>query len=212
MLQRLRLAEEDQAHRRRHGERDDHRGERAPARTTVASGRKNDARQALEHEDRRDRDDLDQRRVDDRAADLERRVEDDPARSTCCRPSARCCRSRRTTFSMSMMASSTMSPRAITKPGEDHRVDRGARADAARARRRSSDSGIATTLITAVRHSYRKAHEHQDHQDRADQDRRRSRLSIESSMKVAGRKIVGVDRRCRGGPASAPRAPPRPRA
>ena len=67
-------------------------------------------------------------------------------------PSARRCRRRRTTFSMSMMASSTMSPSAITKPARIMVLIVAPRA-CSTSPAAISDSGIATTLITAVRHS-----------------------------------------------------------
>ena len=60
-------------------------------------------------------------------------------------------------FSTSMIASSTTTPTAITKPGQDHRVDRRRRAGRAPAPAATSESGIATRLISAVRHSNRKA-------------------------------------------------------
>ena len=63
----------------------------------------------------------------------------------------RCSRKRRTTFSIPMMASSTMSPRAMTKPARiivlmvaplQFRTRSAA----------SRERGIATTLTSAVRH------------------------------------------------------------
>ena len=102
-------------------------------------------------------------------------------------PSLRCCRSRRTTFSMSMMASSTMSPRAITNPARTivlMVVPRAFRTSTAA----SSDSGMATTLISAVRQEYRNRASITII-SRAPRIRALVRLSIASSMNVAGRKI-----------------------
>ena len=67
-------------------------------------------------------------------------------------PSARCCRRRRITFSMSMMASSTTSPRAMAMPARIivlMVVPRQDRTSAAAIR----DMGMATTLMSATRHS-----------------------------------------------------------
>ena len=95
---------------------------------------------------------LDEGGVDDGTADLQRHVGVDPRRRPSRRAVSRCWRRRRTTFSMSMMASSTMSPRAITNPAKIMVL-----IVAPRAWRISpaviSDSGMATTLISAVRHS-----------------------------------------------------------
>ena len=73
------------------------------------------AGQALEEEDRHDRDDVDQRRVGDRASHLHRGVEDD-SEGRRLAASARAWRSRRTMFSTSMIASSTTTPMATTSP------------------------------------------------------------------------------------------------
>ena len=83
------------------------------------------SRTAPEQEDRHDRDDLDQGRVDDRAAHLERGLEDDPRRSTSHCPA---------------FAALAQPPNDVLdvddgvvddvaegdhEPGQDHRVDRG---------------------------------------------------------------------------------------
>ena len=97
-------------------------------------------------------------------------------------------RSRRRTFSTSMMASSTTSPRAMTRPARTMvlRVPpRHCRTSTA-ARR---ESGMARRLMTAVRHSKRKA-ARMSATRRQPQSMACRRLSRDISMKVAGRKIV----------------------
>ena len=89
------------------------------------------------------------------------------------------------------------------EPGQDHRVDRRAAQRTARSPAATSDSGIATRLISAARHSNRKAT-----RTRTTSRQPRSsavvRLWIAISMKLAGRKIVGVDRPRRAGRAAGP--------
>ena len=60
-------------------------------------------------------------------------------------------------FSTSMIASSTTSPIAITRPGQDHRVDRRPRVARITSVAAISESGIAVRLIRAVRQSNRNA-------------------------------------------------------
>ena len=103
-------------------------------------------------------------------------------------PSRRCCRRRRTTFSISMIASSTMSPRAITIPARIMVLivaPRQCRTSPAAI----NDKGIATTLITAVRQLYRKRQSIRIIRI-APSQMALERLLIDSSMNVAGRKIV----------------------
>ena len=103
-------------------------------------------------------------------------------------PSARACRSRRTMFSTSMIASSTTTPMATTNPASTITLS------VAPARSRTtiaatSDSGMAIRLMNAVRHSNSRL---------AMINTTRPtpismavvRLSIDCSMNVAGRKIV----------------------
>ena len=112
-------------------------------------------------------------------------------------PSRRCWRSRRTMFSMSMIASSTITPSAITKPARII-VLIVAPTVASTSPAATRDSGIVTRLISATRHSKRK-------NSRISVTRMkpriiaRPRLSIEVSMKVAGRKMV-VSTRMPGSP------------
>ena len=85
-------------------------------------------------------------------------------------PSARFCLSLRTMFSTSMIASSTTSPIAITRPARTivlivvpiaRRITPAA----------TSESGMAVRLIRAVRQSKRKPIEDHDHQAAADEHR-----------------------------------------
>ena len=94
-------------------------------------------------------------------------------------------------FSTSMIASSTTSPRAMTRPGEHHRVDRRARARSAAARPRPATAESPVRLMSAVRQSNRKAIRIDDHQDAADRPGPASGCASARSMNVAGRKIVG---------------------
>ncbi len=79
MVERLGVPEEDQAQRWRHGERHDHRCQQGQS-VGGRQGSEECPRQPGEGEDRHDRDDLEQRRVDDGAAHLQRRVENDSRR------------------------------------------------------------------------------------------------------------------------------------
>ena len=103
-------------------------------------------------------------------------------------PALRCSRSRRTMFSTSMMASSTTEPSATTKPASTM-VLIVAPMKYSASPAATSDSGIAMTLISATRHSYRNA-------PRTSRTRIEpmmidtTRLWTDISMKVAGRKMV----------------------
>ena len=109
-------------------------------------------------------------------------------------------------FSMSMIASSTMTPSAITIPARIIVLivaPRQWRTSPAA----TSESGIATTLINAVRHSYRNMQSISTIRIAPNQIAF-ERLLIDSSMKVAGRKIV-VSIAMPGRPGSSSRGPPR---
>src|SRR5262245_6026968 len=113
-------------------------------------------------------------------------------------PSLRCWRSRRTMFSMSMMASSTTTPTAMTNPARTMVlivVPRTYNTSAPAI----SDNGIATTLMSAARHSYRKA-PRTTITSRQPMSSALARLCKASSMKVAGRKIwASMSTPCRPG-------------
>ena len=103
-------------------------------------------------------------------------------------PSLRCWRRRRTTFSMSMIASSTMSPSAITNPARTIVLIVTPRHDRTRPAA-ISESGMAVMLISAVRHSKRNAPSMRI-MSSAPRIIAPPRLSMAFSMNVAGRKIV----------------------
>ena len=183
-----RVAQQDAGQRRRDGQRHHHRGQHGQR---IGDGQRLEegARTARHEEDRQQR----RRR---RSASRRRsalRTSSEASRMMlavdCALPSARCWRRRRTMFSMSMMASSTTTPRAMTKPGEHHRVDRGARAvehqpgGHQRQRNRHHADQRGPPLVEEERRA---------RGPRADEPSSSAlvRLSIASSMKVAGRKIV----------------------
>ena len=95
-------------------------------------------------------------------------------------------------FSMSMMASSTTTPDGDHEPGEDHGVDRAAAQveHQRRGHQRQRDGHEADQRGAPLEEE---GDQHQDHEQAADAAAPGSRLSIDVSMKVAGRKIVGVD-------------------
>ena len=106
----------------------------------------------------------------------------------CVLPAARAWRNRRTMFSTSMMASSTTTPTATTRPASTITFTVApARSSTSSAATR--DSGMAIRLMNAVRHSNRKATMIKA-TSRMPSRIARVRLSIDCSMKVAGRKIV----------------------
>ena len=103
-------------------------------------------------------------------------------------PSWRFWRRRRQVFSMSMIASSTTTPTAITSPARTMTLIDSPRTWSTTAAA-MSDSGIEARLMNAVRHSNRKA----TRMSTTSAQPMRSaivRLSIAISMNVAGRKIV----------------------
>ncbi len=106
----------------------------------------------------------------------------------CVLPAARAWRNRRTMFSTSMMASSTTTPTATTRPASTITFTVApARSSTSSAATR--DSGMAIRLMNAVRHSNRNATMIKA-TSRMPSRIARVRLSIDCSMKVAGRKIV----------------------
>ena len=104
-------------------------------------------------------------------------------------PRRRRSRSRHTMCSMAMMASSTMTPTAITNPASTIVLRVAPRRDSTRAAA-SSDSGIATRLISAVRHEARKAPSAST-TSIPPRSRATPIFSNAISMKVAARKIRG---------------------
>ena len=80
------------------------------------SGRKNDPTSRFQEQHRHHGDDVDQGGVRDRRADLDGRVQHHTGTSTRHCPWPEPSRGRRTTFSTSMMASSTTTPMATTSP------------------------------------------------------------------------------------------------
>ena len=103
-------------------------------------------------------------------------------------PACLSCRNRRTTFSTSMIASSTTDPSATMKPAStivftDAPIQNSTMPAA------TSDSGIAITLINATRHSYRNAPRIRMTSS-APTSNEIVRFSIDISMNVAGRKIL----------------------
>ena len=102
-------------------------------------------------------------------------------------PSLRYWRRRRTMFSMSMMASSTTTPTAITNPARTMVLMVVPRTYRTRAPA-ISDRGMATTLMSAARHSYRKAPSTTITSTQP-MSSAAVRLWSAISMKVAGRKI-----------------------
>ncbi len=103
-------------------------------------------------------------------------------------PPARFWRSRLTMFSMSMMASSTTTPTAITSPARTIVLMVASRTSST-VSAPSSDNGIATALMTALRHSKRNS-SRITMTRRAPRNSALVRLSMAISMNVAGRKIV----------------------
>src|SRR6478672_6411548 len=103
-------------------------------------------------------------------------------------PPARFWRSRLTMFSMSMMASSTTTPTAITSPARTIVLMVASRTSST-VSAPSSDNGIATALMTALRHSNRNS-SRITMTRRAPRNSALVRLSMAISMNVAGRKIV----------------------
>ena len=91
-------------------------------------------------------------------------------------------------FSTSMIASSTTSPSAITRPASTIVLIVPPRQWSTSAAA-SSDSGIAVRLIERGAPVEQEQHQHDDDQHAAEQQRA-DRLSSDISMKVAGRKIV----------------------
>ena len=91
-------------------------------------------------------------------------------------------------FSMSMMASSTTTPTAMTKPARTMVLSVAPPADSTTAAA-MSESGIAMTLIRAVRQSKRNRSRTAT-TSRTPSSRALLRLPIASSMNVAGRKIA----------------------
>ena len=106
----------------------------------------------------------------------------------CVLPAARAWRNRRTMFSTSMMASSTTTPTATTRPASTITFTV-APATSSTSSAATRDSGMAIRLMNAVRHSNRKATMIKA-TSRMPSRIARVRLSIDCSMKVAGRKIV----------------------
>ena len=103
-------------------------------------------------------------------------------------PSLRAWRSRRMMFSTSMIASSTTTPSAITKPASTIVLTVAPVANST-STAASRDSGIATTQISAVRHSNRNATSTSTTRMQPSSSAW-DRLSMEVSMKLAGRKIL----------------------
>ena len=106
----------DQAQRRGHRQRHDHRHQHSQP---VGEDERPEegARQALEEEHRHHRHDIDDRRVGDRLCGPRPRPPSTIAEGGLRRcPAARAWRNRRTMFSTSMMASSTTTPTATTRP------------------------------------------------------------------------------------------------
>ena len=107
-------------------------------------------------------------------------------------------------FSTSMMASSTTSPSAITRPGEDHRVDRPATVvqHERRGDQRQRDGGAADHRGAPVEEKH---HQDDDDQHAADAGATGSGCRSDISMNVAGRKMVGSTSTS-SSPGAAPRA------
>ena len=103
-------------------------------------------------------------------------------------PAARFVRMRRTMFSMSMMASSTTTPTATARPARTI-VFTDAPRSVSTTPAATSESGIATRLMNAAFHSYRKAISTSTTSAQPSSSAS-LRLWIASSMKLAGRKIV----------------------
>ena len=103
-------------------------------------------------------------------------------------PAARACRSLRTTFSTSMMASSTTTPMATTNPASTMTLTVAPAASKIKTAE-TKESGIAIKLMNAVRHSKRKAMMINATKAMPSSIATR-RLSSDCSMNVAGRKIV----------------------
>ena len=115
-LDRTGVRQERVAQRRRHDDRDDQRREQ---RHDVGEGqrRQQPPLDAGQDEERQEHEHDDERREDDRPADLERGVADDLGdRALLLRRLRRFSRRRRTTFSTSMIASSTSAPMAMAMP------------------------------------------------------------------------------------------------
>ena len=87
------------------------------------------------------------------------------------RPGGGASRSRRTMFSMSMIASSTTTPTAITSPARTIVLIVAPRS-VSTSPAATSDSGIATRLMSAARHSKRNATRTRIDQQAADEQRR----------------------------------------
>ncbi len=102
-------------------------------------------------------------------------------------PLARACRRRLTMFSTSMIASSTTTPIATTRPARTMTLIVASRRSSTSTAARS-ESGIATRLMNAVRNSKRNA-AMMRMTSSTPMSRARLRLSIDCSMNVAGRKI-----------------------
>ena len=164
------VAQQDVGHRRRDRERHDHRGEHGePVRDRERLEER--AGQAADEEDRDERDDVDQRRVDDRAADFERgrRGRSDAVETGSSLASG-----------LAEAAHDVLDvddrvvhddPDGDDEPREDHRVEGRAAERTGRRAAAMSESGIATRLMRAVRHSNRNSDEHDDDEQAAEQQR-----------------------------------------
>ena len=181
--------QQQQRQRRRDRQRDDQRGQ---DRQHVGQRQRPEERagQAVEEEDRQEHQHDDQAGVDDGAADFERGVEHDVERGVADSPAARFSRSRRTMFSTSMIASSTTSPSAMTRPASTIVLSVAA-AQCSTSTAATSDSGMAVRLMSAVRQSNRNSDQDDDDQHAADEQRVASGCRSDRSMNVAGRKMVG---------------------
>ena len=146
-LDRCGVRQEGEAQRRRDDDRDRERreqrddvGERQRRQQPALDAGQPEHRQEDQHDD--------DGREHDRRADLERRLADDRRRADCRSASglARFSRSRRTTFSTSMIASSTSAPMAIAMPPSVIVLMFAPNARSARTAA-ASDSGIAVSVI-----------------------------------------------------------------
>jgi hypothetical protein len=167
----LHLRQQHQAHHGRDGQRDHHRREH---RQTVRDRERPEERRGHPaHEQHGDQHHgVDQRRVDDGLSHLERGLENDPADRLADHALA-------AVLPQPSHDVLDVDDRVIDddadgddEPGEDHGVDGRAphleHDDAA-----MSESGIATRLMSAVRHSNRNAAKHDHHQQAAEQQRPR---------------------------------------